>query len=177
MRDSARRARSGALAGLVGVVIGAIAISGSGHAADPEGAEREAVVAAVDGLFDAMRAKDAEAMRELFAPEISMAAVGSDGRSRVSVGPPDGFIGSITGSEAFLDEVMWDPLVRVDGALAMLWAPYDFLLDGQPSHCGFNAFHLVKMDERWRIVAVAFSRRSEGCDEIGAFQREPAEPE
>jgi len=160
-------------AGVVVLVAALVTGAGGASAGRAEDRERRAVIEAVDGLFDAMRAKDEAALRAALAPEVSMAAVGLDGGVRIDTGTPDAFVERIVGSEAFLDEAMWDPLVRTDGKIAILWAPYDFLVDGEPSHCGFDAFQLVKMDGAWRIVGVAYTRRDEGCQEIGAFRRPP----
>lgn len=47
--------------------------------------------------------------------------------------------------------------VRVSGPLAVVWLPYDFYLDGRWSHCGVDAFTLLKADGRWRIATLVWS--------------------
>lgn len=54
-----------------------------------------------------------------------------------------------------IEERIHNPLVRMDNDLAMVWAPFDFLVDGKVDHCGTDLFNLVRLDERWVIASVA----------------------
>jgi hypothetical protein len=45
----------------------------------------------------------------------------------------------------------------VQGHLAMVWLPYDFYQNGQWSHCGVNAFILLRRPEGWRIASIAWT--------------------
>ncbi len=49
------------------------------------------------------------------------------------------------------------PQVTMAGPLAVVWLPYDFYADGAWSHCGVDAFTLLKAPEGWRIAALAWS--------------------
>ncbi|MDH4131365.1 MAG: hypothetical protein OEV95_06125 [Gemmatimonadota bacterium] len=49
------------------------------------------------------------------------------------------------------------PLVHISGPLAVVWLPYDFYLDGNWSHCGVDAFTLLKAEGRWRIATLVWS--------------------
>jgi hypothetical protein len=63
------------------------------------------------------------------------------------------------------------PEVRISGPLAMVWLPYDFYLDGKWSHCGVDAFTLLKSDGGWRIATVVWS-----VEQPPACQRHPSGP-
>ena len=63
------------------------------------------------------------------------------------------------------------PEVRVSGPLAMVWLPYDFYLDGKWSHCGVDAFTLLKSQAGWRIATVVWS-----VEQPPACQRHPSGP-
>ena len=54
-------------------------------------------------------------------------------------------------------ERIWDPDVRVHGSIATVWAPYDFWTDGKFSHCGVDAFDLIKTSDGWKISGGAFT--------------------
>lgn len=57
------------------------------------------------------------------------------------------------------------PEVRISGPLAVVWLPYDFYLDGHWSHCGVDAFTLLKVDDRWRIATLVWSvEQPPACD-------------
>lgn len=55
------------------------------------------------------------------------------------------------------------PQVRIDETLATVWTQYDFHLAGKFSHCGVDAFHLLKTATGWKIVSLADTSRMEGC--------------
>ena len=42
------------------------------------------------------------------------------------------------------DERIVDYKIEIDENLAQVWAPYEFYLDDKFSHCGVNAFQLIK---------------------------------
>lgn len=131
---------------------------GSGGAATPE--------AAVRGLFDAMRAGDSAAARQLLHPEARLhRPVREDGGAALSVSGIGGWLEAIGGAEpGQLDEKIWGLEVRTDGRLATAWMRYAFYLDGQLHHCGVNAFQLVRLEGGWRAFGIADTSREEGCE-------------
>jgi hypothetical protein len=54
--------------------------------------------------------------------------------------------------------------VRIDNDLAVVWAPFDFLVDGKVDHCGTDLFNLVRVDGKWLIASVADTGRKD-CSE------------
>jgi D-alanyl-D-alanine carboxypeptidase len=127
--------------------------------------EERAVLAVVHQLFDGMRARDTARMRALLHPQARMASPGTrNGVFAVTVESPDGWLAQIGRSTgAVLDERITAAEVKVDGALASVWAAYSFYIGDRFSHCGVDAFHLVRMPEGWRIIDLADTRRREGC--------------
>ena len=51
------------------------------------------------------------------------------------------------------------PVVHVDDDLAVVWAPYQFTVNGRVDHCGTDVISLMKLHERWLIVALADNER------------------
>jgi hypothetical protein len=45
----------------------------------------------------------------------------------------------------------------MQGRIATVWAPYDFWIDGKFSHCGVDAFDLIKTDKGSRIAGGAYT--------------------
>ena len=43
------------------------------------------------------------------------------------------------------------------------WAAYDFSFGTRHSHCGTDAFQLLRTVEGWKIVSLAVTYRTEGC--------------
>ncbi len=123
------------------------------------------VIAVVQRLFDAMRAKDTVALHAVLHPEAILSGPARDQQGHVVVRavPVARFIAGVAGATAHLDEQFWDPEVRIDGDLAAVWTPYAFYADGTLTHCGVDAFLLARMDDGWRIIQIADTRRREGC--------------
>lgn len=128
-------------------------------------AEEGAVVAVVQDLFDAMATRDAEAISALLTDDARIASVrpGAEGQRVVGSQDRATFVRAITVGQGEILERMWEPQVRVHGDLASLWAPYDFWIDGELSHCGVDAFQLLRTDDGWRIAHVAYTVEREGC--------------
>jgi len=129
-----------------------------------QGAEAE-VLSAVHQLFDAMRARDTVALHAVFDSAADLVTTAPDGQGgftmrRVGVGD---FVASIGHLTAEVDERVHDPEVRIDGGLATVWAPYDVYVNGKLSHCGVDAFQLARTPSGWRIIAIADTRRRDGC--------------
>ena len=119
-------------------------------------------VAAVQALFDARAAHDAAAARALLAPGAQLLVVQPDGS--VHIGTDDGFIEAVGKDPVSWQERMWDAQVQVDGPMGQVWAPYDFHLGGKLSHCGTDAVTLAHGAEGWKIIAIAYTMRREGCE-------------
>jgi hypothetical protein len=127
-------------------------------------AESAAVIAVAERLFAAMEARDTAAIRALFLPQAQIVAVEQvDGNPRMRARGIAEFLPGIVSAPETLVERMWDPEVRIDGGLATLWAPYDFHRGAQFSHCGIDAFQLVRAADGWRIAALSYTIQREGC--------------
>jgi hypothetical protein len=60
-------------------------------------------------------------------------------------------------------ERMWNPDVRIHGAIATVTTPYDFHRDGKFSHCGIDVFNLVKTPDGWKIAGAMWTIQRTGC--------------
>jgi hypothetical protein len=145
------------------VILGAIVSGVSVTPAAAQENDEQAVRAVVDRLFDGMRSRDTTMIRSVFADEAQFYGLGQDGGVRIDT--PSAFITSISRAPAgmVLDEVLHDVEIRIDGPLAIVWTYYDFFAGENFSHCGYDAFQLLKVGGEWKIVALADTRRREGC--------------
>jgi hypothetical protein len=62
-----------------------------------------------------------------------------------------------------LDERIQFDVIKIDGALAIVWAPYQFYYKGKFSHCGADSFQLIRINGKWKIQYLIDTRRREGC--------------
>ncbi|GMN04382.1 SMP-30/gluconolactonase/LRE family protein [Altererythrobacter sp. MTPC7] len=72
-------------------------------------------------------------------------------------------------------EALVNPMVRVDGDIAMVWSDYTFTIDGQLSHCGTDHFDLVRRDSVWRVFNLTWTTRHDDCERLIAAQDSPIE--
>ena len=133
--------------------------------------ETRAVIAVIDKLFNGMLTRDTAAVRSMFVPEARMLGLTNQGAVRAS--PVDGWIASIgrANPESPLRERTWGHQVRIDGNIAQAWMEYDFHVGTRFSHCGVDAFDLIKIGAEWKIVSVMDTRRTTGCTEPPADRR------
>jgi Putative lumazine-binding len=145
---SIRRLFAGAL------IAGALVLS-----LDAATAEKQAVLAPVETLFAAMAKRDAAAIRAPLLPG-GMMVLMRDGKPvqmtfdefAERVGKP---------GTTKIEERIHDPLVRVDHDLAVVWAPFEFLVDGKVHHCGTDLFNLARVDGNWLITGIAYNSRTD----------------
>ncbi|MGD2068834.1 MAG: DUF4440 domain-containing protein [Gemmatimonadota bacterium] len=122
------------------------------------------VMSTVDALFEAMAAKDTAALAAVFHPDARLASTAiQDGRPVVHGSSIEEFVRGVGSATVDLDERLGPADVKVDGPLATAWTPYAFFADGEFSHCGVNAFQLVRTDQGWKILQITDSRRRDGC--------------
>jgi hypothetical protein len=142
----------------------ALAFSRRADAQTSTAADSSAVVAAVDRLFDAMARRDTTAARALLMPGSQFISL----RAGAETTPPrrqadSTFLRSLAGGREKLLERMWTPSVHVHGPIAVVWAPYDFHIDGKLSHCGVDTFSLVRTATGWQISGISYTVEQTGC--------------
>jgi hypothetical protein len=118
--------------------------------------EDAAALAVADAALAAISSGDNAGFLDLMLPEaVTFPTATRDGVTRYRVRTR---AEESTSPRTFtITERGWHPEVRVNGPLAMVWYPYDLYRDGKWSHCGVDAFTLIKHDGRWRIATMAFS--------------------
>ncbi|NNE34322.1 MAG: DUF4440 domain-containing protein [Rhodothermales bacterium] len=131
-----------------------------------EEGHHKAARAAIDALFDAMRAADGDAVRAVFAENARLMSTGDrEGVPFIRETPIEAFAGAVDkAAVGSWDERIWDVMIQVDGNLAAAWVPYAFYHDGNLTHCGVNSVQIARMEAGWKIVQLTDTRQSEGCE-------------
>ena len=125
------------------------------HAETPDD---QAVLAPVQAMFAGMSARDAAAIRKPTLPGGVMVLM-RDGKP-VQITFEDFATRVAKPGKETIEERIHDPLIRIDNDLAVVWAPFDFYVDGKINHCGTDLFNMVRQDGEWRIASVADTSRS-----------------
>ena len=108
-----------------------------------------------------MASHNADAARSLFAPNAQLFSLGKDGNATAM--KYEEFAVRLGSSENAWLERIWNPTVLIHGPIAVVWANYDFHLNGVFSHCGVDSFSLLKTAAGWKILAISDTRETSGC--------------
>lgn len=119
--------------------------------------EERAVLAPLQKIFNGIAKHDRGLAKEQLLPGGMVTLKRSDRILQMSF---DQFLERIpaTGTQK-LEERIHDPLIRIDDDIAIIWAPYVFLIDGKGDHEGTDVVNLVKKDGRWLIAGIADNGR------------------
>jgi len=115
--------------------------------------EEQAVLAPIHAAFDAMAKHDPVAFQHSLLPGGAMVLMRGGVPRQMTfaaaterLGKPD---------KTRIEERIHDPVIHIDNDLAVVWASFDFLVDGKVDHCGTDLFSLVRNDGKWLITAIA----------------------
>jgi len=140
---------------VAGTIIAAVVITPL-HA---QSADEKAVLAPINAMFDAMAKHDVAAFKQPLLPGGSLTLMRNCKPVQLTF---DQFAEAIgKPSKSPIEERIHDPLVKIDNDLAVVWAAFDFLVDGKVDHCGTDIAHLVKHDGKWLIAGIADNGRKE----------------
>ena len=121
--------------------------------------EEEAVLAPIHAMFDGMAHRDAAAIKAPALPG-SLLILMRDGKpAKMTIEDFAERVGKPGKTQ--IEERIHDPIVKIDNDLAVVWAPFDFLVDGKVDHCGTDLFNLVKTDGKWVIASIADTGRKD----------------
>lgn len=126
----------------------------------------DSVKATVNRLFEGMKNADTTVLKLAFTDSPILQTIATNKKKQVYIktdkfGDFVKFIGDQKPGQA--DERIEFGAIRIDGPLAMVWAPYQFYYKGKFHHCGVNSFQLVKLDDGWKIQYLIDTRRKD-CD-------------
>lgn len=121
--------------------------------------EAQAVLAPITAMFDAMAKHDAAAFKKPLLPGGGMVLMRDGKPTQLTFDAFADIVGKP--GKAQIEERIHDPLVRIDNDLAVVWAPFEFLVDGKVDHCGTDLFNLVHTDGKWIIASVADTSRKD----------------
>jgi hypothetical protein len=142
-----------------------LALAGNVFAAEA-GREHAAILAVVQEFFDTMASKDVDGARAIVDPEGSFVSVRwQDGERVVRRSSLADYLDSLENAQRTVLERMWEPQVLIRGPIAIVWTAYDFHRNGELSHCGVDAFQLVKGDTGWIINGGTYTVEQTGCGE------------
>jgi Putative lumazine-binding len=121
--------------------------------------DEAAVLVPVQAMFDGMAHRDAAAIKAPWLPGGVLVVVQDGVLSQLTV---EFWANRVaTSGTTHIEERIHDPEVHIDHDLAVVWAPFNFYIDGKLDHCGRDLFNLNQKNGRWQIVALAATTRKD----------------
>jgi hypothetical protein len=119
----------------------------------------QAVLAPIQAFFDGMAKRDAAAIKATSLPGGAFISMRDGKPTQTTLEAFADRIGKP--APTHIEERIHDPLVHIDNDLAVVWAPYEFLIEGKIDHCGIDLFNLVRNDGKWVVASIAFTSRKD----------------
>ncbi len=130
--------------------------------------DNKEILEPINALFKGMSLGDSAMVHASFvaAPTLASVSKDKDGAPALNYGDLQKFLNAIgTPHEEKWSEPIWDVKIQMDGNFAQVWMKYAFYRGKTFSHCGVDAFQLIKgADGKWRIFHLADTRWKEGCN-------------
>ena len=123
------------------------------------------VMTPINALFDGLARRDSAIILAAMRPDGTATSAGEkpDGTRNVRHMTAAEFAAAIKPGPERYEERISDPAIEIDGDIAMVWAPYTFLIDGKVHHCGVDHFDLVRENGKWLVQNITWSSRTSGC--------------
>jgi hypothetical protein len=123
------------------------------------------VILTLKDILSAVRHRNAEQLRRYLRPlgTATVMVENKDGTRTLRTGDWDAYLANLAPGPERYEERLFKPVIKVDGTIATVWAPYTFFIDGRISHCGINHYHMVLDEGLWKIQNLTFSQRTAKC--------------
>ena len=135
-------------------VVASLAMPGQAGAQDEEGH----VLATVQRFFDSMTARDTAAAREILVMDATYFSVREGPGGTTMRGSTNReYVERLGTAGDDLQERIQNPEVMIHKGIAVVWTRYDFHVNGAFSHCGVDAFSLIRIDGHWKIAGIVYT--------------------
>jgi hypothetical protein len=136
------------LIGILSLALAVLSTQGAGQSS-----QEQSVLAPIDAMFQGMTKRDPAAIKAGALPGTRLVLMRDGKAEQMTIEAFADLFGKP--SERHMEERIHDPLVRIDHDLAVVWAPFEFLVDGKKDHCGTDLFNVVQTDGKWVIAGIA----------------------
>ncbi len=139
--------------------------------------EKAAVLAAMDRMMTAVSSKDHATMEAMNMPNSMswIASTDKEGKPVVRSRPNAEWAKPNPSPDKYLERY-WAPTVLLRGSLAVVWAPYEFWLNGQSHHCGVDVVDFVKVEGVWKVANLGWTSEPTTCAELRPKDGEAIRP-
>lgn len=124
--------------------------------------EEEGIKKSIQIFFEGLNVRDTLKMQSVCDANIRLQTVNErKGVLKLTTENPENFYKSVAAipTDLVIEEKLLEIKIQVDGAMAHVWTPYEFSVNGSFSHRGVNSFQLFKDNGTWKIVYIIDTRR------------------
>lgn len=143
----------------------------SATAADAKHPEYDAVVAVVDQFFEGLNTDNQALLASISLDGANIYTLRERADSSFELRTRRQDNSNLSPNNGVYTERYWDETVLVSDLMAVFWAPYDFYIDGEFSHCGIDVFDLLKEGGSWKISNTMYTVVRQDCPDspLGAL--------
>ena len=139
--------------------------------------DKDLVLEKVNQFFEALEKQDTNLFKSIIHPGGHTWAVKEESDSvRISVRSFEDRLKKFINPAYVIQERALDVEIKIHKQVAMAWVPYELDVSGNFQHCGVDIFTMIKSNESWKIVTVAFTMEPDGCNEIKRNLRKKRNP-
>lgn len=127
-----------------------------------------AILAVMQKTFDAVASGELKDWKAIQLPQGTTLSILRSGDPsadyRLKIARNEDFIANLRPDERqFVERWTSEPKIMVHGPIAVVWGKYEFLIDGEFSHCGVDAVDLVKLEGQWKIANFMWTVEKGSC--------------
>lgn len=128
--------------------------------------EEKLIVETAQNVMTGINTGDEELIRSAMLPGSILVSTGvREGEAYTNVTASEEFASRVGSMTEDYHERIFEYEIHIQQGVAVLWAQYDFHIDGTFSHCGVDTFTLVKSSEGWKVASLAYTVEQDGCKE------------
>jgi hypothetical protein len=120
--------------------------------------EKEKIISVVKQFFTVLESRSVKDAQEILIPKgVSISLREQEKGKTVRIINFQEFMDGFSNWKDNYKEIMSNPKVLIHNGIAVLWAEYKFYINGKFSHCGVDAFSLIKIDNNWKIASIIYT--------------------
>ncbi len=119
--------------------------------------DHAAIRAVSESIFDAMETRDAELAATHLIPEGAFISTAEGESGLTSFTIAEWLAELPTQQSTIRERFTAKPFILVEGDIAVLWAEYEFEVDGELSHTGIDVFNFIRTDDGWKLAGGVYS--------------------
>lgn len=126
--------------------------------------EKKNILETVNKFLKVLETGDTTLAKEILVNEGSNFSITEEGESyKVRFTDYKTLIDNLPKTKGKYREVISDPKILLHKNIAVLWAKYDFFINGKFRHCGVDSFSLIKSEGKWKIASIIYTVEKKGC--------------